>query len=72
MSWMKSNAWRDFPVLGGLVAIAAFAFFIAGGNAETALPPVTAVIGAVVTGTVAALYTRYRDHKESRGVLAAG
>ncbi len=62
--------WWDFPVLGGLVAIAAFAFFIAGGNAETTLPPVTAAVGAVMTGIVAALYTRYRDHKDAREVLA--
>lgn len=64
--------WWDFPVFGGLVTTAAFAFFIAGGNAETALPPVTAAIGAVVTGIVAALFTRYRDRKESREVLAVG
>lgn len=64
--------WWDFPVLGGLVAVGAFAFFVAGGNAETSLPPVTAAIGAIATGIVAALYTRYRDQKESRGVLAAG
>lgn len=64
--------WWDFPVLGGLVATAAFSFYIAGGNAETALPPVTAAVGAAVTGIVAALYNRYRDRKESREVLAVG
>lgn len=64
--------WWDLPVFGGLVAIGAFAFFVAGGNAETALSPVSAAIGAVATGIAAALYTRYRDRKESPGVLAAG
>ncbi len=71
--WLEeTERWWDFPILGALVAIGTFAFFIAGGNAETALPTGTAAIGAVVTGIVAALYTRHRDRKESRGVLAAG
>lgn len=64
--------WWDLPVFGGLVATANFAFLIAGGNAETSLPPVAAAIGAVVTGILAALYIRHRDRTESRGVLAAG
>ena len=68
----ETERWWDFPILGALVAIGTFAFFIGGGDAETALPPVTAAIGAVATGIVAALYTRYRDQRESRGVLAAG
>lgn len=64
--------WWDLPILGGLIAIAAFASFVVGGYAETAQRPVTAAIIAIITGIVAALYTRYRDRKESRGVLAAG
>ncbi|MDE2761955.1 MAG: hypothetical protein OXQ94_16330 [Gemmatimonadota bacterium] len=65
----EETRWWDLPILGTLVAIAAFAFFVAGGSAETAMPPGSAVIGAVVSGIVAALYTWYQDRKEYREVL---
>lgn len=63
--------WWDLPILGVLVGIAAFAFFVAGGNADTAIPPASAAIGAIVAGIVAALYTAHRDRKERREVAAA-
>ena len=62
--------WWDLPILGALVAIAAFAFFLAGGNAGTAMPPGSAAFGAIVAGIVAALYTRHRDLKEYREALS--
>ena len=61
--------WWDLPVLGALVAIAAFAFFLAGGNAETPVPPAPAAAGAILAGIVAALYTGRRDLKARREAL---
>ena len=52
------------------MAIAAFAFFLAGGNAGTVMPPGSAAIGAIVAGIVAALYTRHRNLKEYREALS--
>lgn len=62
----EQTRWWDLPILGALVAIAAFAFFVAGGNAATAIPPASAAIGAIVSGIVAALYAWHRDRKEYR------
>ena len=66
----EATRWWDLPILGALVAIAAFAFFLAGGNAGTVMPPGSAAIGAIVAGIVAALYTRHRDLKEYREALS--
>lgn len=66
----EETRWWDLPVLGVLVAIAAFAFFLAGGSAATAIPPGSAAIGALVAGIVAALYTAHRDRREHRGLAA--
>ena len=57
--------WWDLPILGALVATATFACFVAGGGvAATAIPPVPTAIWAVLMGTVAALYTKYRELRE--------
>ena len=66
----EATRWWDLPILGVLVAIAAFAFFLAGGNAGTAMPHGSAAIGAIVSGIVAAFYTRHRDRKEYGEVLS--
>ncbi len=65
----EETRWWDLPILGTLVAIAAFAFFVAGGSAETVMPTGSAAIGAIVAGIVAALYTWHRDRKEYGEVL---
>jgi predicted anti-sigma-YlaC factor YlaD len=66
----EATRWWDLPILGVLVAIAAFAFFLAGGNAGTVMSPGSAAIGATVSGIVAALYTWHRDRKEYGEVLS--
>lgn len=67
----EEERWWDLPILGALVAVAAFAFFLAGGRAETTMSPASAATGAIVAGIVAALYTAHRDHREDREVAAA-
>ena len=66
----ESTRWWDLPILGALTAIAIFAFFLASEDAGIAVPLVPAAVHAIAAGVVAALYTRYREIRESRGALA--
>ena len=63
--------WWDFPIQGALVATTIFAASVAGGGDFTTMPVGPAAIWAVLAGTGAAFYTRYRDLAESHEAVGA-